>query len=161
MKSFSDWQYNEMKHAGTDYNDIAQVQAYDAEMQKLRDIEKENGEIFMALNLTSDQTLIEFGTGTGNFAIASARQCKKVFAIDVSPQMLDFAQNKASTNEVFNIEFYNAGFLTYEHHGKKVDAVVSQLALHHLPDFWKLIALKRKAEYSEGFLAVYLCKKEK
>ncbi|MDL5503803.1 MAG: class I SAM-dependent methyltransferase, partial [Candidatus Methanoperedens sp.] len=42
-----------------------------------------------------------------------------------------------------NIEFHNAGFLTYEHSGAPADAVVSQLALHHLPDFWKLIALKR------------------
>ncbi|MDL5503673.1 MAG: class I SAM-dependent methyltransferase, partial [Candidatus Methanoperedens sp.] len=64
MKSYPGWQYNEMKQVGTDYNDPAQVGIYDTQMQKLRDIKKENEEIIDALDLTNDQTLIEFGTGT-------------------------------------------------------------------------------------------------
>lgn len=143
MKPYPGWQYNEMKQVGTDYDDPAQVEVYDSQMGKLRDIRKENEEIIKTLNLTNDQTLIEFGTGTGNFAIDAARRCEKVFAIDVSPRMLEFAQKKAYMNGIKNIEFHNAGFLTYEHSGAPVDTVVSQLALHHLPDFWKLIALKR------------------
>lgn len=143
MKSFLGWQYNEMKQVGTDYNENANVQAYDMQMQKLRDIKKENESIIKTLDLTLDQILIEFGTGTGNFAIEAARQCKKIIAIDISPRMLEFAQKKAGQKGILNMEFHNAGFLTYEHSGAKVDAVVSQLALHHLPDFWKLIALKR------------------
>jgi putative AdoMet-dependent methyltransferase len=143
MKSFPDWQYNEMKQVGTDYNDVAKVQAYDKQMKKLRDIDKENETIIKNLNISSNHTIIEFGTGTANFAIEAARQCKKVFAIDVSPGMLGFAEKKASMNGISNIEFHNAGYLTYEHKEEQVDAMVSQLALHHLPDFWKLIALKR------------------
>lgn len=143
MRSFPGWQYNDMKQVGTDYNDIKQIQVYDTQMEKVRDIRKENERIIKTLDLTSNKTLIEFGTGTGNFAIAAAKYCKKVFAVDVSPRMLEFAQKKADRNGIFNIEYHNAGFLTYEHTGEPVDAVVSQLALHHLPDFWKLIALER------------------
>ena len=143
MKSFPGWQYNDMKQVGTDYNDDSKVQAYDTQMKKLRDINKENETIIKNLDIVSNQTLIEFGTGTGNFAIEAAKQCKKVFAIDVSPVMLGFAEKKAGMNGISNIEFHNAGFLTYEHKEEQVDAIVSQLALHHLPDFWKLIALKR------------------
>ena len=143
MRSYPDWQYNEMKQVGTDYNDPAQVEVYDSQMGMLRDIKKENEDIIKTLELTNNQTLIEFGTGTGNFAIDAARHCKNVFAIDVSPHMLEFAQKKAESKGIVNIEFHNAGFLTYEHSEAPVDAVVSQLALHHLPDFWKLIALKR------------------
>jgi len=43
------------------------------------------------------------------------------------------------------IEAVRAGFLTYEHEGKRPDAVVTRNALHHLPDFWKAIALVRIA----------------
>jgi len=143
MRSYPDWQYNEMKQVGTDYNDPAQVEVYDSQMGMLRDIKKENEDIIKTLELTNNQTLIEFGTGTGNFAIDAARHCKNVFAIDVSLHMLEFAQKKAESKGIVNIEFHNAGFLTYEHSEAPVDAVVSQLALHHLPDFWKLIALKR------------------
>ena len=57
--------------------------------------------------------------------------------------MLEYARQKAEQQKITNIQFHNAGFLTYEHEGKPLDAVVSQLTLHHLPDFWKLIALKR------------------
>jgi len=57
--------------------------------------------------------------------------------------MLNFTRRKAELRGIKNIEFHQAGFLTYDHHGEPLDAVVSQLALHHLPDFWKMIALKR------------------
>lgn len=33
--------------------------------------------------------------------------------------------------------------MTYEHADEPVDVLVSNLALHHLPDFWKAIALHR------------------
>ncbi|RJQ31585.1 MAG: class I SAM-dependent methyltransferase [Peptococcaceae bacterium] len=95
------------------------------------------------LGLTSNQTIIEFGTGTGDFALEAAQCCARVFAIDISPAMLNFTRRKAELRGIKNIEFHQAGFLTYDHHGEPLDAVVSQLALHHLPDFWKMIALKR------------------
>jgi SAM-dependent methyltransferase len=36
-----------------------------------------------------------------------------------------------------------AGFLSYKHTGTPPDAVFTRNALHHLPDFWKAIALDR------------------
>lgn len=137
------WQYNEMKQVGADYADIREVQAYDSRMQKLRDIKEETEKILNSINLTRNQTVLEFGTGTGEFAIEAAQHCSKIYATDVSVQMLEFAQRKAAMHGIKNIEFHNAGFLTYEHAGEPLDAVVSQLALHHLPDFWKMIALRR------------------
>jgi SAM-dependent methyltransferase len=40
-----------------------------------------------------------------------------------------------------NIYPIQAGFLTYRHAGDPADFVYSRLALHHLPDFWKAVAL--------------------
>ncbi|NLA75519.1 MAG: class I SAM-dependent methyltransferase, partial [Deltaproteobacteria bacterium] len=39
--------------------------------------------------------------------------------------------------------FHHAGFLSYEHKDTPADAIVTTFALHHLPDYWKGIALKR------------------
>jgi SAM-dependent methyltransferase len=50
---------------------------------------------------------------------------------------------KAENQNKNNIQFYNAGFLTYKNHGELFDVIITQLALHHLPDYWKMIALKR------------------
>ena len=143
MNFCAGWQYDEMKQVGTDYTDEAHVLAYDLQMQKFRDAKKETEKLINTIKLGKNQEILEFGTGTGNFAIEAAKHCAKVFAVDISPQMLGFAQQKAKIEGMDNIEFHNAGFLTYMHKGKPLDAVISQLALHHLPDFWKMIAIMR------------------
>lgn len=146
VATYPKWQYNEMRQVGTDYTDISEVMAYDTRMQKLRNIKEEIETIINCLDVTKDHSILEFGTGTGDFAIGAAKHCKKVIAADVSSVMLDFAKRKAEMQGVKNIEYHHAGFLTYEHRGEPLDSIVSQLALHHLPDFWKMIALSRAFE---------------
>jgi len=42
-----------------------------------------------------------------------------------------------------NVSSAQSGLLTYEHDGDPLDAVIVNVVLHHLPDFWKQIALCR------------------
>lgn len=143
MSKIPKWQYNEMKSTGVDYSNVSEVQAYDNRMSKIRNVAVESKEIISVLSLPPSAALLEIGTGTGSFAVEVAKYFAKVIAIDVSPTMIEFAKRKALEKDTQNIEFHHAGFLTYEHLGEPLDAVVSQIALHHLPDYWKLIALKR------------------
>lgn len=48
---------------------------------------------------------------------------------------------KAAEQNITNIEFINAGFLSYHHQDEPADVLFTKAALHHLPDFWKQIAL--------------------
>lgn len=137
------WQYHEPAHPGADFDALAEI--YDKNMQKFRDIQGEIKEILDFLDLQPDQTVLEIGTGTGEFALATARNCAKVYAVDLSAGMLRYAEKKARSKGVSNVKFLQGGFLTYEHKGAPLDAVVTQIALHHLPDFWKQIALIRMA----------------
>ena len=57
--------------------------------------------------------------------------------------MLQALRAKAAIAGVTNLEVEHAGFLTYNHAGAPADAVYSRYALHHLPDFWKAVALDR------------------
>lgn len=139
----SELQYDEFKHVGTDYGSVDEVADYDRRMQKMRDIPKESALILDAFDLAPNSTILEIGTGTGEFAIAASSRCSKVYAVDVSPVMLQYAKRKADDRGAANIDFIHAGFLSYEHKATPVDAVVTQLALHHLPDFWKMVALRR------------------
>lgn len=150
------WYYDELKQVGVDYTDKKQVEEYDSGMQKLRDIKNEAKEIVAAVNLQAEQVIIEIGTGTGEFALEVSKYCKKVIALDVSRTMLDFAQEKARMRKRSNVEFIRGGFLTYNHQGEPVDAVITQLALHHLPDFWKLVALKRISQMLKDGGKLYL-----
>ncbi len=97
------------------------------------------------LALRPDQSVLEIGTGTGEFALAAARCCARVYAVDLSSGMLRYAEKKVQMRGVSNVEFLPGGFLTYRHEGAPLHAIVSQIALHHLPDFWKQIALLRMA----------------
>lgn len=137
------WQYQESLHPGADFDALSET--YDARMQKFRNVQGEIKEILDFLDLQRDQVVLEIGTGTGEFALAAASHCRKVYAVDLSRGMLTYAEKKAKARGVANVEFLQGGFLTYVHKGEMLDAAVSQLALHHLPDFWKQVALIRLA----------------
>ena len=57
--------------------------------------------------------------------------------------MLAYLEEKLSDQDLTNVTLVNAGFLSYTHPGIQADFVYSRYALHHLPDFWKAIALDR------------------
>ena len=143
---YPSWQYNEMRQAGTDYTNIEEVRTYDERMSRLRDVSSEADQVLEFLALKGDEVLVEFGCGTGYLSIEASKRCKKVHAVDISRVMLDYAAVKAEEAGRRNIEFITGGFLTYQHRGEKPHAAVSQIALHHLPDFWKQVALKKIAD---------------
>ena len=135
------WHYDESIQVGTDYQDENEVRAYDQRMQQLRNVGQELEEIQQALSLSSEATVWEIGTGTGECALALAPRVKQVYATDVSPVMLQYASWKAEQRRIANISFENGGFLSGFRPDGPMDGVVTQLALHHLPDFWKAQAL--------------------
>ncbi|MBM3239671.1 class I SAM-dependent methyltransferase [Candidatus Poribacteria bacterium] len=156
MISRPKWQYGEMKHAGVDYNSPAQVEAYDINHQKFRNYQKQTEAIIQTLELGLEHTVIDMGAGTGAFALHAARHCKIIYAVDVSKAMLDYSRQKAEKAGIKNIVFCHGGFLTYEHRAEPVDAMVCVGVLHHLPDFWKLIGLRRALEMLKSGGKLYL-----
>jgi putative AdoMet-dependent methyltransferase len=141
-----DWYYDEMAQVGTDYNDPAEVKAFDERHERFRDYVAQGEAIARAIDLKTDQTIIDLGVGTGAFSLYAAGMCKTIHAVDVSKAMLTYTSQKAEAKGIGNIDFHYGGFLTYEHKVDPVDAVVSVAALHHLPDVWKMIALRRLAK---------------
>lgn len=137
------WRYDEFQQVGTDYGSHEEVDIYDSRHSTFRDLNAEARKVLDCLDLGPGASVIDFGPGTGIFALHAARQCAQVYAVDVSQTMLDRASARAAREGVSNIAFHHAGFLTYEHTAQPVDAIVTTFAFHHLPDFWKGIALKR------------------
>ena len=97
------------------------------------------------LGVAQNHSLIDFGAGAGVLALEAARRCERVVAVDISPQMVGFVAKQAEELSQGNLEAVHASFLSYEHRGGPVDFVVSENALHHLPDYWKVEALKNVA----------------
>jgi len=143
MKDILSWQYNEFKQVGKDYSLPSEVEMYDSRHSDFRDIEKESDAVLDILQPGKNDVMIDFGSGPGTFAIQAALRCAKVYAVDVSQPMIDYAIIKAEKAGVSNIEFCHSGFLNFEYKGHAVDFITTTFAFHHLPDFWKGIALKR------------------
>ena len=142
-RELPEWYYDEFIQTGTDYSDKEEIQRYDRKMQKIRNINDEIQTMRTLIDLRPEDRVLEIGCGTGEFSIELSRHCKEVLAIDISDGMLEFAREKAKSGHRKNIRFIKGGFLTFESGDESFDTVVTQLALHHLPDFWKFIALKR------------------
>lgn len=143
MRSHRSWQYDEFKSVGRDYGSQSEVDLYDSSHADFRDIKAESNRVLDILALKPGDTILDFGSGTGTFAIEAANRGLSVNAIDVSRAMLARAKSKAEQKGVSGIAFRHAGFLTYKYLDNSADAIVTTFAFHHLPDFWKGIALKR------------------
>ena len=137
------WYYNEFQHVGVDYESAEEVKSYDDEIGKGINQQDNCDEIVDALKLKRTDCVLEIGTATGRLAIDLAQLCDYVYAIDISESMLNYAREKAKKLGRHNIKFTKAGFLTYQQEKETLDAVITKFSLHHLPDHWKFVALKR------------------
>lgn len=129
------WYPDEQDHLGPEHLDHEYVAGYDAKTHL--DLE-EALEVLRRYGLDADAALVDFGCGTGLLAAAAASEAARVVGVDPSPAMLWLARRRSDA-----VEWIEAGFLTYEHEGDPPQLVHSRHALHHLPDFWKGIALAR------------------
>lgn len=136
------WVPDEVLTAGRENLDPEHVARYDAKEDA--DAASEVTRL-VAAGLAERPTVVDLGAGTGQFSLAMAARAERVIAVDVSPAMLDRLSDKAGALAVGSIEVVEAGFLTYQHAGEPADLVYSRYALHHLPDFWKAVALDRIA----------------
>ena len=127
------WWLDELSHAGAEHLDPGYVAAYE---QKSPTDWDEDIAALQAFGVDETSTVVDLGAGTGAFARAIAPHVARVVAVDVSEPMV-------AAIRAHGIEAVHAGFLTYQHEGAPPDAVYTRNALHHLPDFWKALALER------------------
>jgi len=134
---------DEVALAGAEHLDPAHVAGYDRKAGLDPSYETSEIALLRELGLGLESSLLDFGAGTGRFALAAAPHCRRVVAVDVSPAMIAVLEQNVADRGVTNVECVQAGFLSYEHRGEPLDFVYSRNALHHLPDFWKALALRR------------------
>lgn len=134
------WLLDEVASAGRENLDAGHVARYDA-----KEDAGAGDEVLLCqqLGVARESTVVDVGAGTGQFTVAVAPVCARVIAVDVSDVMLDRLRAKVVEVGLSNVEVVRAGFLSYEHRGDPADLVYSRYALHHLPDFWKVLALSR------------------
>jgi SAM-dependent methyltransferase len=140
------WMLDELAHAGPEHLDERFIAGFDRK-QGYPDPRADIA-AFEGHGLGKESTIVDFGSGTGQFAIPAAGRFGRVIAVDVSPAMLAALRAKAeaavSPADLPRLESVRGGFLSYSP-AAPVDGVYTRNALHQLPDFWKVSALRRIA----------------
>src|SRR5215210_1289670 len=130
-----DWYYNERRQIGLD---SAVATIYDGH----DDSEIRARAALTMLGVQQGWRVADIGCGNGVLACEAALMGAQVDAIDISPAMLALAELRARERKVA-IRTQSAGLLSFAYRPNCYDLVVSEFALHHLPDFWKAVALAR------------------
>ncbi|WP_181767319.1 class I SAM-dependent methyltransferase [Streptomyces albidus (ex Kaewkla and Franco 2022)] len=138
-----DWTLDELAHAGPEHLDAHFIAGFDVK-QGHPDPGPDIA-LLLAHGLSEHSVVVDFGAGTGQFAVPAARHFGRVVAAEISPAMRDVLRGRATSEGLASLECAPGGFLSYEHAGAPADAVFTRHALHQLPDFWKVLALRRIA----------------
>src|SRR5207253_3320157 len=130
-----DWYYNERRRIGLD---SAVASIYD----RHDDSDVRARAALAMLGVQRGWRLADIGCGNGVLACEAALMGAEVDAIDISPAMLALANIQARDRRVA-VRTQPAGMLSFAYQPNSYDLIVSEFTLHHLPDFWKAVALSR------------------
>ena len=75
------------------------------------------------------ENALEIGCGTGAFARQLAKRCKRVIALDLSPEMIRVARSRST--RFANLEFQLADAMTWDFPRAHFDFICSIATLHH------------------------------
>ena len=130
-----DWYYNERRQIGLD-TAIASI------CDRHNDSDVRARAALTMLGVQRGWRVADIGCGNGVLACQAALMGAEVDAIDISPAMLALAEIQARDRKVA-IRTQPAGLLSFAYQPNSYDLIVSEFTLHHLPDFWKAVALSR------------------
>ena len=78
-------------------------------------------------------TLLEIGSGSGEFLALVNQDFEQLIALDISEEMLEQAQHLSHTRQLTNIEFVLGDTQTAIRENKTADHIVCNMVLHHVP----------------------------
>jgi 2-polyprenyl-3-methyl-5-hydroxy-6-metoxy-1,4-benzoquinol methylase len=130
-----DWYYNQRRRFGLD-NAVASI--YD----RHDDSDIRARAALSMLGVERGWRVADIGCGNGVLACEAALMGAEVDAVDISPAMLALAKIYARDRRA-QVRTQSAGLLSFTYKPGSYDLIVSEFTLHHLPDFWKAVALSR------------------
>jgi 2-polyprenyl-3-methyl-5-hydroxy-6-metoxy-1,4-benzoquinol methylase len=130
-----DWYYNERRQVGID-SAVASICGPSDD----RDVRARTA--LTGLGVKPGWRVADIGCGNGVLATEAALLGAQVDAVDISPAMLALADVYARDRRAA-IRTQSAGLLSFAYAPNSYDLIVSEFTLHHLPDFWKAVALAR------------------
>lgn len=130
-----DWYYTQRRRMGLDSAVASIYDRHDDNDARARNA-------LIMLGVQRGWRVADIGCGNGVLATEAALMGAEVDAIDISPAMLGLAEIYARDRKAV-VRTQPAGLLSFAYQPNSYDLIVSEFTLHHLPDFWKAVALTR------------------
>ncbi|CCD91665.1 putative S-adenosyl-L-methionine (SAM)-dependent methyltransferase [Bradyrhizobium sp. ORS 375] len=130
-----DWYYNERNRIGLDHAVASIYGSGDDADERARAALK-------MLGVKPGWRVADIGCGNGVLATEAALMGAVVDAIDISPAMLALTRIYTRDRRTA-VRPMSAGLLSFAYEPNSYDLIASEFTLHHLPDFWKAVALAR------------------
>ena len=89
-------------------------------------------ELIEKLAINPTDAVVDFGCGPGFYTIELAKKAKNVVAVDLSPEMLKKAQNKAAKAGVKNIQFLQSNGTSIQLENGSVDLILLVTVYHEV-----------------------------
>jgi ubiquinone/menaquinone biosynthesis C-methylase UbiE len=89
-------------------------------------------ELLEKLGLTRGQTAVDFGCGPGFYTVELAKRAGKVYAIDLSPEMLEKAKQKTAKAHIGNVEFMQSNGTSIQLPDGSVDLIFLVTVFHEI-----------------------------
>jgi putative AdoMet-dependent methyltransferase len=137
--------HDEMKRGGANHTSALYARAYDKRYQAFASCERQTRETLGFLGDDATRAVVDTGGGIGVFALHAARYYHGVGAAEVSRAMLQCARGRDRGVRLTNIALHRSDSPACGHEDEPIDAIVSVVTLHHPPDFWRLVGLRRLA----------------
>jgi ubiquinone/menaquinone biosynthesis C-methylase UbiE len=119
----------------------------------------DSASILDKLELRGEMVFADLGCGTGFFAIPAARRVKKVFALDIQPEMLEILRDKIKKEKITNIEALLSGESSIPLLDKSVDILLTANVFHELEDRSALLREVKRVLKMNGRLMIIDWKK--
>lgn len=104
---------------------------HSAERLKLLPPEK----IIQSLGATPEDVIADLGAGSGYFTIPFAQQTKQtVYAVDIEPKMLEFVKERATAEQIENIQYVVSDLEQIQLADHTVDKINAAFVLHEVVD---------------------------
>ncbi|WP_339059997.1 class I SAM-dependent methyltransferase [Tepidibacillus marianensis] len=111
-------------------------------------------QVLRYLNLEETDQVLDLGAGIGYFSIPIAKRVKKVIAVEVSEEMLQYLKEESAKEEINNIEFVQHEIETLPFENRYADKVIVSLVLHEVRDLNQTLGEIQRVLKLDGKLMV-------
>ncbi|MHA1992750.1 MAG: class I SAM-dependent methyltransferase [Candidatus Hodarchaeales archaeon] len=89
--------------------------------------------------LKTEDSVLDFGCGTGLFCHEIAENVKLIHAIDISSNMIEIAKRKGEERKIKNIEYFHTTIFNEKYEKDSYDVILTFYILHLLEDSTKVM----------------------